>query len=218
MLSFRAAWTHRVRALTADPRTIYTVILAGGRASRLGGRQKALVDLGDKPLIEHVIQRWRSLNLSDDQLAINANLEADQLEGFGLPVFPDRDAEARGPLPGVWSSLRWVREQAPACKHLLILPCDSPFFPLDLVDQLKLVDSRKIAVASYQGHLQPTFSLWPVSLLEAVENAIFALDMHGFMEFLDVHPHQPIEWPKTRLNPFFNINTSDDLQQAEQRL
>ena len=84
-----------------------------------------------------------------------------------------------------------------------------------MVMAMSLVDSKKIAVACYLGHLQPTFSLWPVSLLESVENAIFILNMRGFMEFLDVHPHQPMGWPKTSPNPFFNINSKEDLVTAE---
>lgn len=184
----------------------------------MGGGQKALKPLAGKPLIEHVVQRWEKLNLPHDQLAINANLSSDQLAQWGYPVFPDRDRDARGPLLGVWSALHWVNQTAPECSHLLILPCDSPFFPLNLLEQFIQVDSKKIAVASYGGHLQPTFSLWPVSLLESVEDAIFALDMHGFMEFLDVHRHQPVAWPEVAENPFFNINSLEDLQLAESYL
>jgi len=191
-------------------RTIAGCILAGGRSSRMG-RDKRLELLGGKPLIAHAIDR---LSGQVDHLMINAN---DEMENYGLPVRDDPVPGFAGPLAGILAGLLWAVELK--AESLVTVPSDSPFFPLDLVARLAMVPDCQIACAASGGRLHPVFGLWhqPTQFVGELEKALH--DGERKVEtFVGRYRQGVAEWPIDRYDPFFNINTPDDLAAAERVL
>ena len=151
------------------PSEITGLLLAGGRAQRMGGIDKGLVPFQGKPLIEHAIQR---LGPQVSGLLINANRNQDIYSQYGYPIVADENQDFSGPLAGYLVGLK-------ACKtpYLVTAPCDSPLFPTDLVmalaNRLEKQDAN-IAYASSQDSAgkvwaQPVFCLMKRDVLHSLE-------------------------------------------------
>jgi molybdopterin-guanine dinucleotide biosynthesis protein A len=157
------------------PFRILGIILAGGRGERLGGRNKALIELAGRPLIERVIERAAP---QVDALAINANDDQETLGRYGLTVFADTialqvsDASAReGPLAGIVAGLTFAKSSG-EFEAIATFAVDTPTFPLDLVDRLRAARATTAAdhaVAATSDGEHPVFGLWPVTLADEVE-------------------------------------------------
>ena len=189
------------------------VILAGGQSSRMGAEAKPLVLLQGKSLLSRVISR---LQPQVDQLLLSCEPGESVLSGFGLPLVEDAVERFRGPLTGLYSALRYL-DDTQCSNGLMLCPCDAPFIPDDLVERLmSAAGSRNqpIAVVSYQGVLQPTFSLWQNCHLAAIEKAVLNRGQGGLKHMLYALPHVVVEWPTTEPSPFYNINTPKELSTA----
>lgn len=148
---------------------ISAVIMSGGRATRMGGIDKGLVNLHGKPLVQHVIER---IQPQVDEIFINANRELPTYRSFGMPVFTDEQADFIGPLAGFYIGLSQAKHP-----YLLTVPCDSPQLPLNVVNRLYHALSAlnvDIAVAASDGHAHPVISLSRTSTLPSLIAAIQA--------------------------------------------
>ncbi len=189
------------------------VILAGGRSSRMGGSRKALIELNGRPLLTHVIDR---LQAHLDPLMLSCDSEISEFESFGLPLVPDLLPGFRGPLTGLYSALQYLADKGQQ-NGLVLCPCDAPFIPSDLVQRFLEAgkgDDKPIVVVSYQGVLQPTFSLWHTHHLPVIHEAVVKRGDGGLKYMLKSLPHTVVEWAPAEPSPFFNINTSVDLKAA----
>jgi molybdenum cofactor guanylyltransferase len=140
------------------------LVLAGGRARRMGGQDKGLIPLAGRPLVEHVLERFRP---QVDEVVISANRNRDHYARFGHAVIEDLVGDYPGPLAGVLSALHATREP-----WLAIVPCDSPLLPGDLVERLlrsALRESAELAVVHDGKRLQPMFALLHRSLLTPLQ-------------------------------------------------
>jgi molybdopterin-guanine dinucleotide biosynthesis protein A len=154
------------------PEEITGLILAGGRGSRMGGVDKGLQNFNGLPLALHTLMR---LQLQVGGVMINANRNLSAYESFGAEVWPDVLADYAGPLAGFLTGLE--RCETP---YLVSVPCDTPRFPLDLVERLAAALEREdaeIAMAAgletdeqgqTQIRTQPVFCLLRVELLESL--------------------------------------------------
>jgi len=183
-------------------------ILAGGRSLRMG-RDKRVERLGGKTLIEHAIDRLRP---QVDGLMINAN---EGCEAFGLPVRADSISGHAGPLAGMLAGLSWAAEIG--AQALVTIPADTPFFPRDLVARLMEVSDRDIVCAASGGRLHPVFSLWhgPQQFLTPLERALHDEQLRKVETFVARYRHGTVDWPIGEYDPFFNINTPQELTEAE---
>ncbi|MDK3017228.1 molybdenum cofactor guanylyltransferase MobA [Pseudodonghicola flavimaris] len=191
------------------------VILAGGQASRMGGGDKALLDLGGRPLLAHAIDR---LEPQVAGLALNANGDLARFARFGLPVLPDPMPGHPGPLAGILAGLDWAADQG--AETIVTVAVDTPFFPGDLVPQLLLgaeTGGHGLALAESEGGLQPTFGLWPVALRDDLRQALAAGTRKLRVWALD-HGAARVRFPGPRFDPFFNLNTPEDLARARDLL
>jgi len=194
------------------------VILAGGRATRMGGGDKGLRQVGGRRLIDHVIAR---LGPQCAQLAINANGDPARFAEFGLPVLPDSIAGHPGPLAGVLAGLDWAAEAG--FDAIVSAAADTPFFPTDLVARLQADQGPEgltlAASCDAEGKLwrQPTFGLWPVALREDLRAALDA-GLRKIVIWTDAHQAGLAEFPATPIDPFFNVNTPDNITEAERLL
>jgi molybdopterin-guanine dinucleotide biosynthesis protein A len=100
---------------------------------------------------------------------------------------------------------------------LVLCPCDAPFIPGSLVQKLLdagQAEEKPAVVISYQGALQPTFSLWQNQHLPVIREAVVNRGLGGIRQVLAFLPHKIVEWPPVEPSPFFNINTPADLETA----
>ena len=193
------------------------VILAGGRSSRMGNGRKAFLELHGQSLLVRVVER---LQPQLDALLLSCEGETDDFDSLGLPLVPDLLPGHRGPLTGLCSALQYL---ADAGHHdsLVLCPCDAPFIPDKLVATLLDAgqgEDKPVVVISYQGVLQPTFSLWQGTHLTVIRDAVVNKGMGGLKHVLAYLPHTVVEWPYEEPSPFFNINTPADLDTASQWL
>ncbi|MFN4098840.1 MAG: molybdenum cofactor guanylyltransferase MobA [Pararhodobacter sp.] len=186
---------------------VAAVILAGGRATRMGGGDKALLMLHGRPLLAQVIGR---LAPQVAALAVNANGDPSRFAGFGLPVLADPVAGFPGPLAGVLAGMDWAAGLGFA--QVLSVAGDTPFLPADLVARLGRVP---FGVAASLGRQHPVVALWPVALRGALREAL-GRGEHKVGRFAADHGALAVDFLAPP-DPFFNINTPGDLARAEGR-
>lgn len=202
----------------AGSAVIAGIVLAGGRGQRLGQGEKCLCRLGGRSLLEHAVGRAAP---QTGTLLLSFNGDARGLPQYRLPVVPDTVPDFAGPLAGVLAGLEYLRAHEPGMRWLASFACDCPWFPRDLVQRLwqhARQDGCEVAIARSAGRLHPVFALWSCDLAAALRDALVRRDMRGAGEFLRTRRHVAVDWPATPFDPFFNINTPDDLALAEARL
>lgn len=193
----------------------FGVILAGGQARRMGGGDKGLLPLGSSTILGHVIDR---LAPQVAGLALNANGEQERFASFGLPVVSDSIDGFAGPLAGVLAGLDWAA--ARGADHIVTAAADTPFFPADLVPRLLMAaedQGHPIALARTDNGRHPTFGLWPVALREDLRIALTE-GVRKVVQWTDKHGTAMADFPTGRFDPFFNVNTPEDLALAQSYL
>lgn len=194
-------------------KTIAGVILAGGLARRMGGGDKGLIQLGGKPILDHVIMRLRP---QTEAVIINANGPASRFAAYGLPVIPDSIEGSAGPLAGVLAGLDWAASHG--FSHIVSAATDTPFFPLDLVARLNAAvkeGDADLAVAASQGRHHPVFGLWPCRLAQDLREALIEEGIRKVDEWTARHKLAVVPFETYPYDPFFNANRRQDLNEAE---
>lgn len=187
------------------------VILAGGQATRMGGGDKGLLQLGAGTILDSVIARFEP---QVAELALNANGDAARFTGLGLPVIADSIDGFAGPLSGVLAGMDWAR--ARGATHVVSAAADTPFFPCDLVPRLLLAsEGSGLALAASPSGRQPTFGIWPVDLADDLRAALQG-GLRKVVQWTQAHGAGTAAFPDDAA--FFNVNTPDDLAQAEAML
>lgn len=190
--------------------TLAVVILAGGEGKRIGG-DKPLRLLAGKRLIDHVVEVARSWS---DVLAV-AVREPAQAGEIDVPRIID-DPSIEGPLGGLGTALRYARESE--CEFLLTIPADMPFLPAELGRRLAAeIAGAGAAIAASGGALHPVCGLWSVGALDALADYL-ATGRRSLRGFAEVVGLRAVEWPVEPVDPFFNINSPEDLAAAERLL
>ena len=192
------------------------VVLAGGLSRRMEGGDKSLKLVSGKTLIERVLARFGP---QVPELIINANGDTALFSHLGHTIVPDVFGGFAGPLAGVLTGLSWAEENRPDVTHVLTVPCDGPFLPVDYGAQMtRQMRQADIAMAHSNGRTHPVAGLWPVrlksSLATALEKGVRKVDLWtadfdvALVEFSN----------EDGVDPFFNANRPGDLQQAEKFL
>jgi molybdopterin-guanine dinucleotide biosynthesis protein A len=184
-------------------------VIAGGLSRRMG-EDKAFLQLGGGTLVARAVKR---LGAQVTMLAINSNGEPARLADLGSPVLADVIPNHPGPLAGVLTAMTWAHAQGKA--WVVTVPVDTPFFPRDLVARLAAaVAGHDVAVATSNRHRHPLFTLWPVKLADVVRHALVDKDERRVNAVLDRYALGLAEWATEPFDPFFNINTPEDLAKA----
>jgi len=186
------------------------VILAGGLSRRMGGGDKCLLPLGDRPVLAHVIERLRPQVTA---LALNANGDATRFAPFGLEVLADDAGDFAGPLAGILAALDWAKRAQPSVTAVLTVPADTPFFPRDLVARLAAAGAPALAKSGGQTH--PVIGLWPVKLAEELRTALRREGLRKVGAWSGRLDPAIVDFEIGAIDPFFNINTPEDLVRAE---
>lgn len=185
------------------------LILAGGQGSRMRGIDKGLVNLVQRPLISHVLERFAP---QVHTVIISANRNTERYREFGYPVVNDTLNDYPGPLAGILSGL-----MACETEWLVSAPCDCPFMPHDLVRRLSAaVDSEpSIAVVNACGELQPVFALIPTRLRDSLSEFLTAGE-RKITRWFARHAMVPVDFGNDTI-AFSNVNTPEELAAAEAR-
>lgn len=198
------------------------VVLAGGLSRRMGGGDKGMLALSGKPMLAHVIERLRP---QVGAMVINANGDARRFAAFGLDVVADTIDGFVGPLAGVLAGMRWSAVHAPDATHIVTAAGDAPLLPLDVVARLQAAAQARpgaIALAQSAGELHPVIGLWPVSLADDLETEL-RQGVRKVLRWTDKHgtlpvPFAMIEMGGRTLDPFYNANTPDELDELRRLL
>ena len=184
----------------------------------MGGVDKALQILGGRPLLAHAIERLKPQVAG---MVINANGEASRFAAFRLPVIADSIAGFAGPLAGVHAGLVWVRANHPGIEQVVTVSADTPFFPTDLVARFlaSLNQNRPLLVARSEEGLHPVIGLWPVSMVTALEESL-KQGVRKASAFVQERGAIEVFFPRIEIgarliDPFFNINSPEDLAKAD---
>jgi molybdenum cofactor guanylyltransferase len=200
--------------MTDRPPTL-GVILAGGLARRMGGGDKGLRMLGGRSLLARTAER---LAPQCDGLILNANGDPARFSALGLPVVADPVAGLLGPLAGVLAALDWAAARAPATAWVASVPGDCPFIPRDLVARLHAAREAvgaPLAVAASGGRAHHAAGLWPVGARDELRQALAVEGVRKVAAWTGRFACAAAEWPIEPRDPFFNVNTAQDLVEAE---
>ena len=147
-------------------------------------------------------------------MAVNENGDSSRFRDYNLPVLSDSIEGFAGPLAGVLAGMDWAAQHG--ATHIVTAAADTPFFPADLVPQLTLAAERQnkpIALARTENGRHPTFGLWPVELREDLRDAL-KNGVRKVVAWTDTHGTAMADFPTVGFDPFFNVNTPEDLEEA----
>lgn len=195
-------------------------VLAGGLSRRMGGDEKSLKALAGAPMLHRVIER---LTPQVGTVVINANGDPSRFSAFDLPVTADPVPGSAGPLAGILAGMRWAEAHRPDARWVVTAATDTPFFPEDLVARLVGAAGHHetmIALAKSGDRVHPVFGLWPVALADDLERAVRDEDLRKVLVWVRRHPNVEVLFKGPvidgiEIDPFFNVNTPDDLKTAE---
>ena len=192
---------------------ILGVVLAGGKSKRFG-EDKSTIKLNDKTLIEHTLDKIKSkLNkiiiVSNDKVLKNYITINDCIDG------------QLGPLVGVLSAMKWIKDNNYSYNWIITFPCDTPFFNISIIDKFvevsKLNDSLLYFVKSEEKR-HNIFGLWSLKLIETLEMDIVKNNHRKVEKWADKIGVKTINISYKEVDPFFNINTKEDLKEAKKIL
>lgn len=187
------------------------VVLAGGQARRMGGGDKALLPLRGRPMLAHVLDGVRP---QVGPTVLNVNGDPARFSDFGLPAVADSVAGFPGPLAGILAGMDWLRAHAPDCRWMLSMAADTPVFPADLAVRLRAAidrDGAEMACAASMGRTHPVIGLWPVALAEALRCALVEDGERKIDAWTGRYRVATVEWAADAVDPFFNVNTPEEL-------
>lgn len=191
------------------------LILAGGLARRMGGGDKARITIGGRTILDRVIA---TMQPQCSALIINANGDPARFADTSLPVVADSVPDFAGPLAGILAGLDYAAAHAPQVVDIVSVPGDCPFLPSDLAARLaqaRAAAKTPLACARSGDWRHPVAGLWPVALREDLRRALTIEGLHKIEIWTARHGVAIADWPAEPVDPFFNVNTPDDVAAAE---
>ena len=199
------------------------IILAGGLSRRMGGGDKGLLMLGKTTIIERVIDK---ILPQVGSLAININGDSSRFPDYKLPIIPDSIKGYLGPLSGILAGMEWAFKNGN--RYIATVAADTPFLPDDFIKRLHtMVKSKNLNIGIAASRflrrddvfIHPTFGIWEVALKDDLRDAL-ANDTRKIMFWAKKFKldYYYFETSDKLSDPFFNINTPDDLEEAKYRL
>ena len=199
------------------------IILAGGLSRRMGGGDKGLLMLGETNIIERVINK---ISPQVGSLAININGDSSRFPDYKLPIISDSIKGYLGPLSGILAGMEWAFKNGN--RYIATVAADTPFLPDDLIKRLHaMVKSKNLNIGIAASRIlsgddvfiHPTFGIWEVALKDDLRDAL-ANDTRKIMFWAKKFKldYYYFDTSDKLSDPFFNINTPDDLEEAKYRL
>jgi len=193
---------------------ILGAILAGGQSKRMG-KDKLFLQLNNKTLIEHTIDKVKK-HLK--KVIIITNQENEFFSKNNLTVVKDCIEGQLGPLVGILTAMKWAKENLTQCAWVASFPCDTPFFPENIVENFIQESEKKeslILCASTHGRKHNVFGLWSLNLYDKLQDDLVNKKVRKVQDWTEKNKIKNLEFKFKDYDPFFNINTEEDLEFAK---
>ena len=199
-----------------EDNNILAVVLAGGKSKRFG-EDKNQIKLGDKTLLEHVLSKIN--NKFEEILIVSShNLEIKKSEN--ITIIPDCFDDF-GPLAGVLSSMKWVKDNQKKYKWVATFPSDTPFFDISIIEEYKKrinINDSSLYFIKSNNKRHNIFGLWSIDLLDVLEDDLKNNNFRKVEDGADKIGVKTIDIEVNEFDPFFNINTKEDFEKAKEIL
>jgi len=199
-----------------EDNNILAVVLAGGKSKRFG-EDKNQIKLGDKTLLEHVLSKIN--NKFEEILIVSShNLEIKKSEN--ITIIPDCFDDF-GPLAGVLSSMKWIKENQKKYKWVATFPSDTPFFDISIIEEYKKrinINDSSLYFIKSNNKRHNIFGLWSIDLLDVLEDDLKNNNFRKVEDWADKIGVKTIDIKVNEFDPFFNINTKEDFEKAKEIL
>ena len=199
-----------------EDNNILAVVLAGGKSKRFG-EDKNQIKLGDKTLLEHVLSKIN--NKFEEILIVSShNLEIKKSEN--ITIIPDCFDDF-GPLAGVLSSMKWIKENQKQYKWVATFPSDTPFFETSIIEEYKKrinTQNSSLYFVKSNNKRHNIFGLWSIDLLKVLEDDLINNNFRKVEDWANKIGVKTIDIEVKKFDPFFNINTKKDFEKAKEIL
>jgi molybdopterin-guanine dinucleotide biosynthesis protein A len=195
---------------------ILGVVLAGGKSSRFG-EDKNHIKLGNKTLLEHVLYK---INNKFPETLIVSNRPLKIQITKKITIIEDC-FENLGPLVGVLSSMKWIKENKKTFKWIATFPSDTPFFETSIIEEYKkkiTTNESSLYFVKSNNKRHNIFGLWSIDLLQTLENDIVKNNFRKVEDWANKIGVKTINVEIKEFDPFFNINTKEDFEIAKKIL
>jgi len=193
---------------------ILGAILAGGQSKRMG-KDKLFLELNNKKLIEHTLDKVKKYL---KKIIIITNQDNEFFFENNLTTVKDCIKGQLGPLVGILTAMKWAKENLSKCSWIATFPCDTPFFPESIIKSF-IEESKKkeslILCASSHGRKHNIFGLWSLDLYDKLENDLINKKIRKVQDWTEKNKIKNLEFKFIDYDPFFNINTEEDLAFAK---
>jgi len=193
---------------------ILGAILAGGQSRRMG-KDKLFLELNNKKLIEHTIDKVKKYL---KQIIIITNQNNEFFFKNNLTTVKDCIEGQLGPLVGILTAMKWAKENLSKCSWIATFPCDTPFFPESIIESFIEESEKKeslILCASSHGRKHNIFGLWSLDLYDKLKDDLINKKVRKVQDWTEKNKIKNLEFKFKDYDPFFNINTEEDLEFAK---
>ena len=199
--------------MSINKNKIIFVILAGGLSKRFGGGFKTFSLINNKSILEIIIEKLKKYKI---EILINANEYHESFYKTKLPIIIDKKKGFLGPLAGIHASIDMCIRDYPNKEWVFTVPSDTPFLPEDILEKFiqKIETNKDILIARSNNKIHPVVSMWNTNLLKSIEKE---LDQNNrkIMNWVEKHNFSFVDFEYEIIDPFFNINTLDDLKTSK---
>ena len=193
---------------------ILGAILAGGQSKRMG-KDKLFLEIDNKKLIEHTIDKVKKYL---KQVIIITNQSNDFFLKKNLTTVRDCVEGQLGPLVGILTAMKWAKESSKKYSWIATFPCDTPFFPESIIKSFIKESEKKdslILCASSHGRKHNIFGLWSLDLYDKLKDDLINKKIRKVQDWTEKNKIKNLEFKFKDYDPFFNINTERDLELAK---
>ena len=199
-----------------EDNNILAVVLAGGKSKRFG-EDKNQIKLGDKTLLEHVLSK---INNKFEEILIVSSHNHKIKKSENITIIPDCFDDF-GPLAGVLSSMKWIKENQKQYKWVATFPSDTPFFEISIIEEYKKrinINDSSLYFIKSNNKRHNIFGLWSIDLLDVLEDDLKNNNFRKVEDWADKIGVKTIDIEVNEFDPFFNINTKEDFEKAKEIL
>jgi len=193
---------------------ILGAILAGGQSKRMG-KDKLFLEINNKKLIEHTIDKVKKYL---KEVIIITNQDNEFFSKNNLITVKDCIEGQLGPLVGILTAMKWAKENLTKCSWIATFPCDTPFFPESIIKNFIEESEKKeslILCASSHGRKHNIFGLWSLDLYDKLKDDLINKKIRKVQDWTEKNKIKNLEFTFKDYDPFFNINTEEDLEFAK---
>ena len=187
---------------------LISVILTGGKSSRMGYENKSFLKIKDKSFIEILTE---SLKFKSHEIIINANRDINKYKVFGYKVVSDKIDGYKGPLAGLHSAIDLYKNSKEDLWFALF-PTDAPIINTGIIDNFFSITEKKkkVYICKIDNIIEPMFSFWSSKIFLELNEVLLKNNGYKIMKFAEEVGYEFINFQKNKKIEFFNVNDKND--------